>query len=401
MSDLPEIPGYRLKKLLGQGGTATVFLAEPAAGGNRVAIKVMSAAAQTDPGWSDRFLREAKLLTGFNHPNIVRVFAAGQSRGDYYMVMEYLDHGDLSTWIRQGLQPADALRLLRALALALDHAHSKGCIHRDVKPDNVMFRADGTPVLTDFGIARERSSDNRLTQIGMAIGTPRYMSPEQHRGSDVDSRTDIYALGVIFYEMLTRQVPYDGPDTMTIGMKHIQDELPRLPNSLIRFQPLLDIMLAKDPKDRPKSAQTIVTLIDRLLAKPETSVKHTQLVAEVRQRGLLVREQEEKTGFMKKACDIDIAISADDYEALSKHWLAAIQTLSQWHAEVGSKKARHVRIQLFVHPWILGRAQGLARQLPDIDVLAFLQTLGVSVRIYDPEGLLEQEIVLEPRTGGQ
>lgn len=396
MSDLPEIPGYRLKKLLGRGGTATVFLAEPVAGGARVAIKVISAAAQTDPGWPERFHREAELLTRFNHPNIVKVHAVGKNRGDHYMVMEYLDHGDLSTWIRQGLQPADALRLLKSLALALDYAHSQGCVHRDVKPDNIMFRADGTPVLTDFGIARQRSTNNHLTQIGMAIGTPRYMSPEQHRGGEVDNRSDIYALGVIFHEMLTRQVPYDGPDTMTIGMKHIQEQVPKLPLALARYQRLIDIMMAKDPKERPKSAKTIVTLIDSLLTQPERNAKETRLLAEVRERGLVVREAEEKTGFMKKACDIEIAVSAEDYEVLSKHWAEVISTLAQWHADVG-KKARHIRIQMFVHSWILGRAQDLARRLPAIDSLEFLQTLGATVRIHDLDGQLEQELVIEAK----
>ena len=176
--ELPEIPGYRLRKLLGRGGMATVFLAEPLAGGQPVAVKVMRAPPGADHEWSARFLREAAILQKFKHPNIVRVFGVGESQGNHYIVMEHLDHGDLSTWIRQGLQPPDALRLLRAIALALDYAHQQGYIHRDVKPDNVLFRADGTAVLTDFGVARQRNTDVKLTQMGMVVGTPRYMSPE-------------------------------------------------------------------------------------------------------------------------------------------------------------------------------------------------------------------------------
>lgn len=392
MAELPEIPGYRLKKLLGRGGMATVFLAEPAAGGPKVAIKVLQ--PQNDPGWSQRFLREAEILARLQHPNIVRVLATGQNKGDHYIVMEYLDHGDLTTWIKQGLQPQDALRLLRSLALALDHAHSHGCIHRDVKPDNILFRADGSPVLTDFGVARQRAVDNRLTQIGLAVGTPRYMSPEQHRGSEVDGRTDLYSLGVILHEMLTRQVPYDGPDSMAIGIRHLQDPVPQLPPALARYQRLLDALLAKDPKERPKSGKTVATMIEDLLSQQTTNVKQDQLLAELHRRGIVVKESETRTGFMKKACDIELAVLADDYEALQKHWNAALGTLLEWYRDTG-KNARTVRMQMYVHPWILARAQDVANRFLAVEEYKFLEALGVNIRIHDTDGLLQQEIAIE------
>lgn len=393
--DLPDIPGYRLKKILGRGGMGTVFLGVPAAGGTPVAIKVMQAPEMPEPGWAERFLREAAMLVKFDHPNIVKLYASGENKGHYYLAMEHLDHGDLTTWIRQGLQPADALRVLRPLALALDYAHGRGYVHRDVKPDNVLFRADGTPVLIDFGVARQRRTDNRLTQMGMTIGTPRYMSPEQHRGDEVDGRTDLYALGIILYEMLTRTVPYDGPDTITIGMKHLQDPTPQLPPSLARYQRLLDGLLAKPVKERISSGQTVVKLIDSLLAQPELKAKQAQLVAEVRERGLVARETETKTGFMKKACDITLALCAEDFETLQSRWNQLLEALNDWHADVG-KNARSARIDLFVHPWIFARAKDIAAKTARAEDFAWLGKLGAVISLYDLNGVLEQEYLIQP-----
>ncbi|MFP5382776.1 MAG: serine/threonine-protein kinase [Gammaproteobacteria bacterium] len=390
---LPAIPGYRLRKILGRGGMATVFLGEPESGGRKVAIKVMRAPPGETREWSERFLREAAMLQRLDHPNIIKVETAGESAGDHYMVMEYLDHGDLTSWIRQSLKPEDALRLLRQLALALDAAHTLGYVHRDVKPDNVLFRADGTPVLTDFGIARQRGNDQRLTQMGMAIGTPAYMSPEQHKGLDVDGRTDIYALGVIFHEMLTKKVPYDGTDSVSIGIRHLQDPLPQLPASLARFQRFLDSLLAKNPAERMARGSSVVKAIDLLLEQPEPTAKRAIAAVNALQRGLDVKETETKTGFLSKARDIAIDIGADDYETLQQHWSAATQTLFEWHREAG-KKARNITLQFFVHPWILARVQDFVKRLAASEDYRFLVDLKATVRIHDLDGVLEAEIVL-------
>ena len=389
---LPVIPGFRLRKILGRGGMATVFLAEPEGGGQKVAVKVMQPPQGDAREWSARFLREAALLQRFDHPNIIRVFAAGESRGDHYMVMEYLDHGDLTTWIRQGLQPEDALRLLRQLALALDYAHNLGCVHRDVKPDNVLFRADGTAVLTDFGIARRRGSDPKLTQVGMAIGTPSYMSPEQHKGLEVDGRTDLYALGIVFHEMLTRRVPYDGADSMTIGIRHLQDPLPELPPEHARFQRFLDTLLAKDPAQRFARGATVVKAIDLLLEAPAPSAKLAVAARQALQRGLDVRETETKTGLFSKAMDIAIDIGAEDWDAFQQRLNAAVQALVEWHREAG-KKARHVTLQCFVHPWIASRARGALRGLAANADLAFLARQKAVLRLLDEDGVPVWETV--------
>lgn len=388
MQDLPEIPGYRLKKILGRGGMGTVFLGEAVNGGGKVAIKVQQ--PQPDPGWAERFLREAAMLVKFDHPNIIKVHASGESGGHYYLVMDHLDHGDLTTWTRQGLQPGDALRVLKPIALALDYAHARGYVHRDVKPDNILFRADSSPVLIDFGVARRRHSDNRLTQMGMAIGTPRYMSPEQHRGEEVDGRADLYALGIILYEMLTRSVPYDGPDTITIGMKHLQDPVPQLPAPLARYQRLIDGLLAKNPKERISSGKTVAQVIDNLLVQPELNARQAQLIAEARTRELVVREIESKTGFMKKARDISIAFCADDYESLNSRWTKTLATLLDWYANAG-KSARNARIDLFVHPWIFARARDLAGKTIRADDYAFLGKLDARINLHDLDGVLEQQ----------
>lgn len=390
---LPTIPGYRLRKILGRGGMATVFLAEPEEGGKRVAIKVMRAPPGEDAQWSERFLREAAVLQRFDHPNIVKVTASGQSAGDHYMVMEHLDHGDLTTWIKQGLQPVDALRLLRSLALALDYAHQMGYIHRDVKPDNVLFRADGTPVLTDFGIARPRAGNTRLTQMGLALGTPAYMSPEQHQGQEVDGRTDLYALGVIFHEMLTRKVPYDGDDGFTIGLKHLQDPLPQLPPALTRYQRFLEALMTKNPAERLARGASVVKAIDLLLEQPEPTAKRAQAATAALQRGINIRITETKTGMFSKASDIAIDIGAEDYETLQKHWTAAMQALFEWYHASG-KKARKITVQFFVHPWILARAKDSVKKLSKSDDYSFLADLKATVRVHDLDGALEMEQVI-------
>lgn len=390
---LPDIPGYRLRKLLGRGGMATVFLAEPEGGTAKVAIKVMRAPPGADHEWSARFLREAAILQKFDHPNIVKVYAVGESNGDHFMVMEHLDHGDLTTWIKQGLQPVDALRVLKPIALALDYAHQQGYIHRDVKPDNVLFRADGTPVLTDFGVARPRRADVRLTQMGMVVGTPKYMSPEQHKGLDVDTRSDIYSLGIVFYEMLTREVPFDGADSMSIGMKHLTEAVPRLPPKFARFQRLMDTLLEKDPGKRIARGETVAKAIDLLLSQPEPSAKLAIAATNALARGIDIKETETKTGMFSKACDIAICIGAEDYETLQKHCATATSALFDWQQDAG-KKARNISLDFFVHPWILARARDYAKKLSQNEDYAFLQERKARVRIHDLDGTLELEQVL-------
>ena len=193
-----KIPGYQLHRKIGSGGMAAVYLATQHAFNRKVAIKIIANSRFDSEESVERFKREAKIIAGLSHPHIVPVYDVG-SIGDYqYLAMEYLPGGELSTLIKAGLEPLECVEILKQVARALHFAHGKGYIHRDVKPDNIMFREDLSAVLTDFGIARPKNDNVSMTQQGKVVGTPIYMSPEQSQNKAIDGRADIYALGVIF-----------------------------------------------------------------------------------------------------------------------------------------------------------------------------------------------------------
>ena len=172
--------------------------------------------------------------------------------------------GDLKARIRanpEGMPPAEARAVTVAVARALDYAHQQGFVHRDVKPENILFWQDGTPQLTDFGIARAMSEGTRMTATGMSIGSPHYMSPEQARGLEVDGRSDLYSLGVVLYEMLTGRLPFDARDTLAVALSHLNDPVPELPPALAGWQPVLDRLLAKAPEDRYASAGELASVL--------------------------------------------------------------------------------------------------------------------------------------------
>ncbi|WP_196138280.1 serine/threonine-protein kinase [Aliikangiella sp. G2MR2-5] len=245
-----DIPGYKIVKTLGVGGQATVYLAIQKGFDREVALKVMSPALAADPTFGERFIREAKIVAKLSHKSIVTVYDVGESGNFYYLAMEYLPGGDLRKRIEEGMKAREALTIIEKLASALHFAHEKGYIHRDVKSENILFNLDGEPLLTDFGIAKASDSSTQMTQTGKLIGTPEYMSPEQCRGKTVDGRSDLYSLGVIFYEMLTKTVPYKGEDSVAVCIKHVTKPVPQLPVRLKHFQWLIDLLLAKDPEKR-------------------------------------------------------------------------------------------------------------------------------------------------------
>ena len=245
-----EIPGYKIIRTLGVGGQATVYLAIQQGFDREVALKVMSPALAADPTFGERFIREAKIVAKLSHKSIVTVYDVGESGNFYYLAMEYLQGGDLKTRIENGIKTRDCLTIIGKLGRALHFAHEKGYIHRDVKSENILFDSDGEPLLTDFGIAKASNSSTQMTQTGKLIGTPEYMSPEQCRGKTVDGRSDLYSLGIILYETLTRQVPYTGEDSVAVCIKHVTKPLPQLPARLKHIQWLLDSLLDKDPSKR-------------------------------------------------------------------------------------------------------------------------------------------------------
>ncbi len=268
----PQIPGYRVERELGRGGMATVYLARQESLRRQIALKLMAPALASDEEFTRRFLKEGPTAASLVHPNIVKVFDTGAHDGQYYLAMEYIPGGTLKQRIRQGLPVHTALAVLRCLAEALGYAHQQNIVHRDVKTQNILMREDGTPVLSDFGIAKALGSATAMTYSGMSMGSPHYMSPEQLRGEPVDRRTDLYALGILFHEMLTGKVPYTAENSIAIAYQHINAPLPQLPAELAVFQPLLDKLLAKRVDERFEDAAALIRALKTAEAQWRTRI---------------------------------------------------------------------------------------------------------------------------------
>ncbi|XXE51780.1 protein kinase [Pseudomonas sp. R3-56] len=266
------IPGYDIDGEIGEGAMASVYLATQRSLERKVALKVMAAALAADPTFCERFLREGKTLARLSHPHTVTIHDIGNVGELYYMAMEYLPNGTLKERIAAGLTPEQGLTYIRQIASALGYAHGLGLVHRDVKPANILFRADGTAVLSDFGIAKSLDDRTQFTQAGFAVGTPSYMSPEQARGQDIDGRADLYALGVVLYEILVGKLPYIGNDALSTALAHLTEPLPELPVHHGRYQEVLRKLLAKDPAERFPDATALLRALDNL---PEESSEAT------------------------------------------------------------------------------------------------------------------------------
>ena len=265
-----QIPGYRIIRKINQGGMSTVYLAIQMSVGRIVALKVMNPSLTSDPAFSERFQREATIVGQLSHPNIVAIYDIGRTQDLNYIAMDYLPGGSVHDKMIHGLTGEEALKVTKEIANALDHAHEKGYIHRDIKPENILFRADNSAVLSDFGVAKGIVGVSRMTHVGTVVGTPHYMSPEQTRGETVDARSDLYSLGVVFFEMLTGALPYQGEDAVSIALKHISAPIPKLPLQYQIYQKLLEKFLAKDPSQRFQSGQEVSVAIDQLDAASRT-----------------------------------------------------------------------------------------------------------------------------------
>lgn len=261
-----NIPGFDIDSVIGEGAMATVYLATQRSLQRKVALKIMAASLASDTSFCERFLREGRTLARLSHPHIVTIHDIGNVAEQYYMAMEYLPNGTLRERIARGMSADQGLAYIRQIASALGYAHAQGLIHRDVKPANILFRADGTAVLSDFGIAKSLDDRTQFTQAGLAVGTPNYMSPEQARGLPIDGRADLYSLGVVMYEMLVGQLPYAGTDALSTALAHLTQPLPELPIHHGRYQGVLTRLLAKDPKDRFPDAAALVAALDALPA---------------------------------------------------------------------------------------------------------------------------------------
>ncbi len=270
-----DIAGYRIVRTLGRGGMATVYLALQESVQREVALKVMSKALLGDEQFGERFLREARIAARLRHPNVVQVHDVGVSGEQHYIAMEYLPGGPVMGRAGEARPVGFALQVARQIAGALDYAGAHGIVHRDIKPDNILLREDGSAVLTDFGIAHA-SDATRMTRTGAIIGTPHYMSPEQARGLPLDGRADLYSLGILLYEMLVGKVPYHAEDSLAVGIMHITAPLPRLPAELARLQPVLDGLLAKEPQGRYQSGAEVANAI-RCIEQASGALRETQV----------------------------------------------------------------------------------------------------------------------------
>lgn len=261
---------YRVLRRLGSGGMADVWLAEDAHLQRQVALKVLHRRFAQDREFVERFRREAEAAAGLQHPNVVAVFDRGDIDGTYYIAMQYLEGHSLKELIDAGLSPEQAALLIRQVLEAARFAHRHGVVHRDLKPQNVIVDAEGKAVVTDFGIARAGVSE--ITQTGSVMGTPHYLSPEQAQGQDVTAVSDLYSIGVILYEALTRRVPFEGESAVAVAMKQVSQP-PQRPSSIApEVSPALDAVviraLEKDPGQRFQSADAFIVAIDAALADP-------------------------------------------------------------------------------------------------------------------------------------
>lgn len=258
-----QVPGYTILRELGRGGMAVVFLARQDRLGRDVALKIMQPQALASDDFTARFIKEGHIIARLQHPQIVTIYDLDIVDGLHYFSMEYLPQGTLSERIQRGLSPQEAIEITKRVAQALAFAHDQRVIHRDIKPQNILFRADGTPVLTDFGIARAAGVEaTHLTNIGMVVGSPRYMSPEQSMSEPIDARSDLYSLGVVLYEMLTGEPPYKANDVISLAMAHRTAPIPILSPKLAAYQPILERLLAKYPEDRFDSARDLIGALE-------------------------------------------------------------------------------------------------------------------------------------------
>jgi serine/threonine-protein kinase PpkA len=255
------IPGYLIRSTIGESEKAVVYLAQSESLGRDVALKVTL--GESDADQHQLLAREFEAVSRIHHPAIVELHDYGMHGGREYLAMEYFPRGDLKARMHVGVSESEALRYVEHIASALRVVHHAGILHRDLKPPNVMLRENDDVALIDFGLARnlEGSLQNTNTKTGVLRGSPYYMSPEQALGEELDARTDLYSLGIIFYEMLTGKKPFAGTSAIEVLQEHVNAPVPQLPERCVRYQSLLARLLAKSREERFSSAEEFLAAL--------------------------------------------------------------------------------------------------------------------------------------------
>jgi DNA-binding NarL/FixJ family response regulator/tRNA A-37 threonylcarbamoyl transferase component Bud32 len=271
-----QIPGIKVLHLIGEGGTARVYLASRDRDDEPLVVKILRAEVTADAKALARFMEEYALVERINSPHVARIYDHGTSHEHAYLVMEFFEGGDLQKRLGgKPLAPAESLRMFSELMMALGDIHEKGILHRDLKPQNLMFRSDGTLAIVDFGIAKHIDAID-MTGVGEILGTPRYMSPEQVQGKALDLRTDIYSAGVLLYQMLTGRHLFEGDTAVEVALQHLNTPPPPLPDHLSDYQRLLDKLLEKDRDARFRNADEVIGFLSRKFYQQPAAADRTQ-----------------------------------------------------------------------------------------------------------------------------
>lgn len=271
MAAIETIGRYEVARELGRGGMAVVYLAHDPYVKRDVAVKVLTSQHQADSTFLQRFKREAETVAALEHATIVPIYDYGQHEGRPFIVMRYMPGGSLEDRLQEGaLTMKQIAPVIQRVAAALDVAHGRGVIHRDIKPANIMFNNEGEALLSDFGIAKHAQEGSGLTGDESFLGTVEYMSPEQIQGQEVDGRTDIYALGIVLYRMLTGDLPFFKNTVISTALAHVTDPIPSiqeaLPNSRVPWDEVLHKALAKDPDERYQQAGQMAADVSAFLS---------------------------------------------------------------------------------------------------------------------------------------
>jgi len=290
-----QLGSYQIIDKLGAGGMASVYLGYQAAVDRQVAIKVLPPHPGLDSAFVERFEQEARTIAKLQHPHILPLFDYGKQDDIIYLVMAYVDGGTLEDRIAQGgIQLRTIEKILREIASALDYAHRQGIIHRDIKPANILLDGEGHALLADFGIAKLAESSANLTGTGV-VGTPAYMSPEQAQGLSIDPRSDIYSLGVVVYQMLTGEQPFDAPSAMQLILKIIQDPPPNILQKVASLPEelgeVMQTVLAKDPDERYQTASAFAEAFSQAIHQDRDSLAAIRAALPLEDQPTEVREK--------------------------------------------------------------------------------------------------------------